>query len=183
MKEPGLDRLVRELTRAIASGDTEAFAQFYRERFDAMYAHARRCTGRDEAFCLDVVHDAMLKIIHQMKSFDEESALRAWLGTIVRRCAYDRLREESRRARRERRVARTEAASTVDGRKEHLEWLARRLSILNDEQNRLLSLRYRLGWTLQQIGSLLGLNPGAVDGRINRTLAALRENAAEDLHE
>jgi hypothetical protein len=43
------------LTRAIARGDRDALATFYNAWFDRSYAAARRLTGRDESFCLDVV--------------------------------------------------------------------------------------------------------------------------------
>jgi RNA polymerase sigma factor (sigma-70 family) len=182
-----VERTVRDITAAIASGDTEAFSAWYRANFDWMHAHARRCTGRDESFCLDVVQDAMLKVIRCMRPFDDEASLRAWLSAIVRRCALDRLRAEARRARRERRNAAQEPTDVslahAIASDEQVEWLGRKLQGLESEASGLLALRYRLGLTLQQIGSLMGLKPGAVDGRINRLLSALRQSAAEEFHE
>ena len=66
---------------------------------------------------------------------------------------------------------------------ERLEWLRRELAALDDPQTRLLVMRYRLGWTLQRIGSALGLKPGAVDGRLGRLTAALRRRAQETIDE
>ena len=61
---------VRELTAAIASGDTEALASLYREHFDSLYGQARRITGRDESFCLDVVQDAFMRVIRSIPIMD-----------------------------------------------------------------------------------------------------------------
>ena len=64
----GVDqREIKTLTGAIAAGDTDAFSRFYRARFDQMLAEAVRATGRDESFCLDVVQDAMMRVIRSMK--------------------------------------------------------------------------------------------------------------------
>lgn len=179
-----MPRSIRELTSALASGDSEALAVLYRERFDWMYAEARRCTGRDESFCLDVVQDAMLKVIRAMKPLDDEPQLIAWLRTVVQRCAYDRLRADKRRLRHELNASAAlpaESATPVDDGR--LAWLANQVRELSEDKGQLLGLRFGLGWTLQQIGSRLGLKPGAVDGRLNRTLAALRKNALEEFHE
>ena len=175
---------VRELTAAIASGDTEAFARLFRERFDEMYAEARRATGRDESFCLDVVQDAMLRVIRSMKAMDTEQRLRAWLRVVVQSCAYDRLRAEVRRQHREHAVAQQHLPHRPDSElAERLEWLRGQLAAPDDPQAHLLLMRYRLGWTLQRIGNMLGLKPGAVDGRIGRAVSALRRRARETFDE
>jgi RNA polymerase sigma factor (sigma-70 family) len=176
-----LNDTAHELTTAIASGDTEAFARFYRERFDAMYAEARRVTGRDEAFCLDVVQDAMIKVIRSMRPLSTEARLSAWLRAVVKSGAYDRLRREARRKRWERSAVdvRQSAVEESDGHSERLEWLRGELAGLDEPQLRLLTRRYRLGWTLRRIGEAMGLRPGAVDGRIGRLVGTLRRRAEE----
>ena len=166
----------RELTRAIAAGDEAAFEHFYRTWFDAMYVEAHRLTGRDEAECLDVVHDAMLRVIRSMKPLDDEAQLHAWLRKVVRSCAIDRLRREARRLRRERRHGVPTATVTIDDR---LEWIHAQLARLDEDTGLLLALRHRFGLTLQQIGDVTGLRPGAVDGRLRRAAAQLRARAGE----
>ena len=176
-----MSKTVQEFTTAIASGDSEAFARFYRDRFDAMYAEARRATGRDESFCLDIVQNAMMRVIRSLRPLDSELRLRAWLRTVVHSCAYDRLRHEARRKRWERNAADRRAAETPDDHDDdRLEWLRRELATFDDPQLRLLVMRYRFGWTLQRIGDALGLKPGAVDGRLSRLTANLRRRAQEN---
>ena len=180
-----MEESVQQLTAAIASGDTEAFARFYRGRFDHMYAEARRATGRDESFCLDVVQDAMIRVIRSLRPMDSETGLRSWLRAVVQCCAYDRLRAEARRVRRERKAieARPAEASADIDIAEKMAWLRRELAALDDQQAQLLVMRYRLGWTLQRIGEAVGLKPGAVDGRLNRAVSALRRRAEEQFHD
>lgn len=174
-----MERSVNELTRAIASGDPDAFAAFFRKFFEHMFRDAKRLTGRDESFCLDVVQDAMVRVIRSLKPMSTEEHLRRWLRAVVGACAFDRLRAESRRKRREH--AATHSKPTVMGdESERLDWLRRELAQLDSPHVGLLTLRFRLGWTLQRIGTALGLSAGAVDGRISRALSDLRDKAREE---
>lgn len=175
-----MDGSVKDLTAAIASGDSEAFARFFHGRFSQMYADARRATQRDEAFCLDVVQDAMVRVIRSVKVLETEQRLRNWLRVVVQTCAYDRLRTELRRKQRESAVGGPNEPSPSDEAAiERLAWLRSELSDTDDPATQLLVMRYRLGWTLESIGTALGLKAGAVDGRIQRAVAQLRRRAQE----
>ena len=180
--EPTLLDSVHELTTRIARGDRDAFATFYRAWFDRMYNEARRVSRRDESFCLDVVHDAMLCVIRSLKPVDAPGRLHAFVTTVVRASAYDRLRSEQRRKRREEIVS-AQAAGSMDETDEtltdQLAWLRREIVSLHEPGMGLLVMRFRLGWTLERIGQLLGLSAGAVDGRINRTVATLKKRVRE----
>ena len=92
---------VERLTAAMAAGDAAAVEAFYRRYFDWMYAHAIRITGRDESFCLDVVQESVLRVIRSVRRVRCREELAAWLRLVVQTTAYDLLRSESRRQRRE----------------------------------------------------------------------------------
>lgn len=168
---------IRNLTAAIASGSSGAFASFYEAWFDRCFRSARHMTGFDEAGCLDVVQDAMLKAATSMPRLHEESQLAAWMNRVMLNAARDRVRSEDRRRRREdaRAVHAPERASDED-----IEELMRTLDRLDEEQKELLHARFSLGWTLQRIAESLGLGAGAVDGRIKRALAQLRDDFDRD---
>ncbi len=187
---PHVPSEVRSLTEAIASGNTEAFATFYRQWFDTMYTQARSASGRDESFCLDVVQDAMLRVIKSVPSMANADDLRRWLRVVVRSCAYDRFREEARRTAREQRAVAVRASNNSNGKVgdeentvERIHWLERELQSLEDRDVQLLLMRHRFGWTLKRIGRTLGMKPGAVDGRIRRVLSKLRRRAKEQSDE
>lgn len=179
-----MSQSVRELTTRIARGDREAFADFYRAWFDVIYTESRGITKRDESFCLDVVHDVMLRVIRSLRPVDTERQLAAWLKTVVRTCAYDRFRAERRRRTREQRGAPSERIDPVDqALVERIEWLRREIDGLDAAHAGMLLLRYRFGWTLERIGSMLGMGPGAVDGRLSRAVARIRKEAGETFDE
>ncbi len=169
----------RGITRAIARGDTQAFAVFFREHFDGMHAEARRVTGRDEAFCMDVVQNAMIRVIRHMKPLDSEQHLERWLKATVRSCAFDCLRHERRRRRREIQFGQRGTSPDDDELDQRLNWLRKEMAQLERSDVSVVAMRFQLGWTLQRIGAALGLKTGAVDARIRRIIARLRGRAPE----
>jgi len=171
----------RQLTAAIASGSTEAFAAFYETWFDRCLESTMRMTGFDEATALDVVQDTMMTAATRLPRFDEERQLKAWLDRVLLNAARDRIRSESRRRDRERRPVQTRLEAMP---REELEELDRHLESLDEQQRSILHLRFSLGWSLQKIGNALGLGgPGSIDGRIRRALERLRHEYQEQEHD
>ena len=98
---PDSVRPISSLTSAMASGDEHAVAEFYRCYFDLLLNEARRVTKRDEAFCLDVVQEAVMKVVRCVRRVESGSEFAAWLRLVIRTTAYDLLRSEARRRNRE----------------------------------------------------------------------------------
>ena len=100
----------------------------------------------------------MIRVIKRAKPLDHERELRRWLGAVVRSCAYDRLRAESRRGRHERSAVLDRGdgvvandAEAADERSQRMRWLAGELHELDARTAQLLVMRHRLGWTLARI--------------------------------
>lgn len=170
------------LTAAIARGDTDAFDAFYRAWFEPCRRIAHALTRRDEAFCLDVVQDAMLTAARRMPRLESDAQLAAWMTRVVHTAALDRLRTERRRLARERAAGvslssgQPPADESLDDRLAHVE---RQLAQLPDLDRSLLRLRYWRGLTLEQAGEACGLSRDAVHGRIRRALARLRRSIVD----
>lgn len=171
------DDATHGLTRAIASGDTEAFARLYEEWFDAMYACARQATRRDEHFCLDAVQEAFLRVIRKMRPIPTRPELGAWLRRVTLRCCIDAIRREQRTRRRHADTTHQGAGSIAELDRAALERVHQALRELDEREAALIEMRYRFGWTLDRIGKTLGLRPGAVDGRLGRATAKLKDAA------
>ena len=169
---------VAQLTSAVARGQEPAVELFYRRFFDLLYRHARQVSQRDESFCLDVVQDAMLRIIRTIRPVATEAQLVAWLKLIIKSVAYDALRRERRRKGRE--AARgTVVNQPATDESERLAWLRGQLLALDPPLVRLIELRFVHGWKLARIAQLLGLSVGTVDGRLRRALDRIRRQAGE----
>jgi RNA polymerase sigma factor (sigma-70 family) len=178
------------LTTALAAGDENAVETFYRQYFDWLYAQARRATRRDESFCLDVVQDAVIRVLRSVKPVaTEEARFRAWLKLVVQTAAWDKLRSERSRQRREQ-VSLELARVTVGGddrdevaEEDQRQWLKAQIDRLDPEIVRMIELRFEQRWTLGRIGKLLGLSIGTVDWRLRRALKELRDRAIEEFEE
>jgi len=168
---------IDKLTAAMAAGDAGAIDAFYRQYFDWMYSQARRMTGRDESFCLDVVQDAVLRVMRTVKAVDCENRFRGWLRLVIQTTAFDLLRGEARRKNREAMVEPARMEVTVDSLQ--LDWLREQIAMLDPELVDLIELRFTQDWTLRKIGEKLGISVSAVDGRLRRALKQLKL-AAED---
>jgi len=167
------------LTARIRKGDAAAFAAFYEIWFERLLAMARTLTRRDEAFCLDVVQECLLRVVDKMTALATEDAVAAWLSRALLRGAVDRLRADSRRARREdvAAAARPQIAGhdALDAEQRH--WLQARLAELTPADRDLLLARFRDGDTLAAVGERFGLSGDAAHGRIRRLILRLRDAA------
>jgi RNA polymerase sigma-70 factor (ECF subfamily) len=138
---------------------------------------------RDHAEAEDVVHDAFVAVWRKIDRFDaERGSLRAWLMTVVRNRAIDRVR-----ARRnpmgvdeadelsllrtgpnptwEDALSRT-AASEVQA----------AMQTLPEEQRRAVELAYFEGYTYREVAELTGVPHGTATGRLRLALLKLRES-------
>lgn len=172
---------VHELTAAMAAGDPRAVERFYRQWFDFLYAQAARVSGRDESFCLDVVQDAVLRVIRSVRPASTETQLKAWLRLVVQTTAYDLLRAEARLKRRELAVAACGTVSTLNEEldAERLAWLRTQLDAMDPKLGRMIEMRFERHWTLARVARAMGLTVGTVDGRLRRALHGLRRRALE----
>src|SRR4051812_42959380 len=157
----------------MAAGNAGSIETFYSQYFDFLYHHARRATRRDEAFCLDVVQDAVIRIIRTIRSVDSEAQLRAWLALVIRTTAYDLLKSERRRGVRETVVV-AAGDNTLDSDEDRLEQLRCEIARLDPHLARLIELRFERQWTLARIAQQLGLTVGTIDGRLRRAMLTLR---------
>jgi RNA polymerase sigma factor (sigma-70 family) len=159
----------------MARGDRAALGEFYEQWFDWAFGLARSLTRRDESFCLDVVQEAMLRVVRRVRAMGSEADLARWLTRVVHTVALDLLRQESRRAAREGRRRPGAAPGTSPELAERIAWLRARLANLPAPDGWLVWLRLARGATLDQAGQAAGLTGDAAHGRIRRAVSRLRE--------
>jgi RNA polymerase sigma-70 factor (ECF subfamily) len=87
------------LVTAVAAGSEDALAALYDRHAAAIHATALRLAG-DRRVAEDVVQEVFLTLWNRAEHFDpRRGSLPAWLGTIARNRAVDRLRAAGRRPR------------------------------------------------------------------------------------
>ena len=170
-----------EVTRGVRNGDSDCFEVLYDHFFDQIYAHVRHLTRRDESTCLDIVQEVLMKVIRAIKPIDNRAQLVAWIRVVTRTVTYDWLKKELRQATAIKQFAEQQPQPCHS--ESHIEdlarvvWLEEQLRNLPAETQRMLSLRYRLGWSLKRIAERFGLKTGAVDGRIRRAIKKIKLEA------
>ena len=192
------------LVAAVAAGSEDALATLYDRHVAALHATAFRLTG-DRQVAEDVVQEVFLTLWNRAERFDSSiGSLAAWLGTIARNRAVDRLRAASRRPRLVSlgRTADDEPAAealerVLHGRQgsgagreatdpaaafevaEAGEAIRAALATMPDPEREVILLAYRNELTQSEIAARLGWPLGTVKTRTRRALARLREVLAE----
>ena len=175
----------QRLTERIAKhGDQQAFAEYYRAFFDTMFLTVKHTTGCDEATCLDIVQDAMIKAIAKMKPLNTREHTIAWTRAVAKTTAYDFLRKRTR----QQKLSENLTNHSIETKQQaiddtaRLTWVEEQLQQLPADLVSMISLKYRMGWTLRQIGEKFGLKTGAVDGKIRRAIQDLKSQATEEFY-
>jgi RNA polymerase sigma-70 factor, ECF subfamily len=130
----------------------------------------------------DAVQESYVKAYDALLAghFEGRSSLKTWLYRIVTRTALDHRRKRARQERQ----AEAELPRGFDGSADADAHVALReledlLVDLPDEQRSALLLQAMEGFTNREIGEILGCSEGAVEQRLVRARAALREKAPE----
>lgn len=172
MDDAGLSALLV----AVAAGDRDAFARLYQQAGPLLFAISLKVVRRrDQAE--EVLQDGFVRIWRKAQLFDpERGAAAAWLVTIVRRCALDRLRNEQARLDPleiddpDMRDQLATEPPSIGARQD----LSRCLAQLADGAKRAILLAYVHGLTHDEIAGQLQAPLGTVKSWIRRGLGQLK---------
>jgi RNA polymerase sigma-70 factor (ECF subfamily) len=160
------------LLRRIAAGDAEALGRLYDLHAGLVNALALRIL-RDSGEAEDVVQETFVQAWRQADRFDpSRGSPAAWLSTIARTRALDRLR---RRASRREDTPATLPEAVSRARTEDCLAVRAALSRLSSAQRHVLELAYYEGLTQTEISSRLGQPLGTVKTRMRTAVIRLRE--------
>ena len=168
----------------VAGGDPAALAEAYDRYADLLYSLARRIVG-STSDAEEVLQDAWLQAWRSARSYDPaRGALGAWLVTITRTRALDRLRSMGSRRRGEA-AATIEAASDPPPRSaDPATGYARRalrinvataITALAPQQRQVLELAFFDGLSQSEIAARLNAPLGTVKSWTRQALLKLRE--------
>ena len=172
----------RELLRAIASRDREAFQKLYDRHSGMLYSLALRIlSDRNEAE--DVLQDAFVQVWKTASSYDEgRGKPLGWFIMLVRSRAIDHLRSRRTRARVSESAANQNIPVDAGGTpaeealsSEEQRAVRRALQALPEEQRIPIEMAYFGGLTQFEIAQRLGQPLGTVKTRIRTGMMHLRE--------
>jgi RNA polymerase sigma-70 factor (ECF subfamily) len=158
---------------ASAREDPQAFLALYDRYFDRVLGYVR-LRIRDASTCEDVVSSVFTTALGQLRRFRGDGSFAGWLFQIARNAVRDV----------QRRPAAMPLPEEITGSEPDLEerFLAYEraaelhvlIRLLAPEQQHLLGLRYGAGLAFDEIGAIVGAEPGTVRVRMHRILEQLR---------
>jgi RNA polymerase sigma-70 factor (ECF subfamily) len=160
------------LLRRLGEGDAAALGEFYDLHAGLVNGLALRIL-KNAAEAEDVVQEVFVQVWRQAERYDpSRGSVEAWLCTIARTRALDRLRRHS--ARREEAGERLPGAVSAPRTEEALA-VRKALDTLSPDQRRALELAYYEGLTQTEIAEQLGQPLGTIKTRIRTAMLRLRD--------
>jgi RNA polymerase sigma-70 factor (ECF subfamily) len=164
--------------------DADAFAALIAQYERTALALAYSVTG-NATVSADVVQDAFLRAWQRIGDLEDRSRFGGWLCRIVRNLAMDAIRRGPRPAEPlEDNLALPATPKDSDpesemNRRETSQRVGQALDGLDELTRSAVVLRYYEDLSSKQIGELLELSPAAVDMRLSRARAQLRETLSD----
>ncbi len=154
-----------------AQQDPSRFARLYEANFERVYAFIARRVG-DRSTAQDLTADVFHRALANLARFEWRGApFAAWLFRI----AANAIADHAQRLAREQNVpAATEPEGTSMEEIEHRARLFRLVTLLPEDQRRVIGLRFAQGRSIRDIARELGRSEGAIKQLQFRGLQALR---------
>jgi RNA polymerase sigma-70 factor, ECF subfamily len=167
------------IARAVA-GEAEAQRTLYDRHVDRVYRLAFRLAGDDE-LARDFTQETFIRAFERLGSFRGDSSLSTWLHSIGVSVALNGLRKVKRFRTREAVLDEAMMVSTAARRSEPdlKERLARAIDALPDGYRTVFVMHDVEGYTHEEIGVALGVQPGTSKAQLFRARAKLREALAD----
>jgi RNA polymerase sigma-70 factor (ECF subfamily) len=164
---------------AAARRDPQAFLALYDRYFDRVLGYVR-LRVRDASTCEDVVSTVFTTALGQLPRLRRDGSFAGWLFKIARNAVRDV----------QRRPAAVPLPDEVAGSESDIaeRFLAYEraaelhvlIRLLSPEQQHLLGLRYGAGLAFDEIGAIVGAEPGTVRVRMHRILEQLRRRYPDE---
>jgi RNA polymerase sigma factor (sigma-70 family) len=163
---------------SLQMGGTDTFERLFEEHAERLFSFLAYHTG-NRALAEDLLSETFERVLRSRQRFDpRRGSERRWLYTI----ALNLLRDHARRRTHEERALQHVGADTAQEQPdpamtavEHRDELGRALMRLSDDEREALALRFGADLKLRDVAHVLGEGESAVEGRIYRALAKLRD--------
>lgn len=181
--------LDRALARRVASGDEEAFNQFFREYFPRLFRFTMARTDGDDILAEEIVQRTMCKVVRKIGSYRGEALLFSWLCQICRNETTELYRKSGYPGRNvvpieDNPAVRAALESMADDlagpeKQKADDELARFVHItlehLPVRYSTALEMKYISGMSVDEIGKTLQISTKAAESVLSRARAAFKE--------
>jgi RNA polymerase sigma factor (sigma-70 family) len=174
-----------DLIGRVQRGDLKAYEGLVR-LYESVAFRTAFLILHDPHDAADIVQDAFVRAYQSIATFQIDKSFRPWLLRIVTNLSLNRVRSSQRRSDATQRLTRQIEAKTepsldlVVVTLEQSERLLQAVAKLATEDQVLISLRYFVDLTENEIAETLQIPIGTVKSRLHRTLTRLREIIQRD---
>jgi RNA polymerase sigma-70 factor (ECF subfamily) len=161
----------------VGTRDEAAFRTLYRRHTPALYRLALRLGGGDGLWAEELVQRTWIRAVEGLGSFAWRSSLSSWLGGIAINCARELWRDS--RTRSETGLLDQVAAPRAPAAEERVD-LERAIERLPAGYREVFVLHDVEGYTHDEIGGLLGIEPGTSKSQLSRARQRLRAALAPE---
>lgn len=170
----------RQLIAAAVAGEVTAQRMLYDRHVDRVYRLAYRLAGDDD-LARDFTQETFIRAFERLADFRSESSFSTWLHTIAMSVSLNGLRKVRRFRTREAALDDALAVGQVVRRAEPdlKERLRRAIDALPDGYRTVFLMHDVEGFTHEEIGRALGVQPGTSKAQLFRARAKLREALAD----
>jgi len=179
---------VDELVAAARGGDRRALEALFERALTPVYRYVAFKLGTNSTDVEDVVQETFIGAMGSISRLrgDDEAALMSWLLSIARFKVADHLRARYSRpadsidddTRPEIRAKVDVEAMVVQGTEDRA--LRDAIRELTPEQEEVVTLRFLLGYEIEQVAGMVGRTEGAVKALQHRALATMRRRLDEE---
>jgi RNA polymerase sigma-70 factor (ECF subfamily) len=163
-----------ELVLLASQGDGGAIRTLYDRHARRVFAVVRRLAG-DDALAEDWAQEAWLRVIRALPGFRGDSQFSTWLHRVAVNSALHGRRSRERKAGRETVMDEAVSVGRPAGGDALLRLrLERAMARLPEGMRRVLVLHDVEGYTHEEIGELLGVNPGTCKSQLFKARAKMR---------
>ncbi|MBS0578308.1 MAG: sigma-70 family RNA polymerase sigma factor [Proteobacteria bacterium] len=164
-----------QLIARIAEGDRRAFEELYTLYHRRMARFLTRLTRRYE-LAEEVINDTFWVVWRKAGDFRGDSQPSTWILGIAYRKARSAFRSAARLAERDLETATEALTSEAPANSEELrDWLGQALQQLPVEQRMAVELCYELGYSCEEIGTIMDCPPNTVKTRLFHARAKLQK--------
>jgi RNA polymerase sigma factor (sigma-70 family) len=157
------------------AADKEAFDELVKRWQERLWRYAYRLTGSEQA-AWDMVQETWVTIVKGLSKLNDAATFPRWAFRVLNSRCMDWHRKKQVRSRHSNRIAekvRTNPTSSNSG-QDTVESVQIALESLSQPQQALVTLRYHEGFSVPEIGDILGIPTGTVKSQLHRTLGELR---------
>lgn len=152
-------------------GDIKAFSELYAQLYQELYKFALY-TMKHSQDAEDVVSETVIAAYENIKKLKKEESFRSWIFTILMNQCKKHFKQNS-----ETEELKDEITAEEVSQEENYD-LLQAFQMLDGEERMILSCSILEGYSSEEIGYMLAMNPATVRSKKSRALEKLRKNLA-----